>query len=206
MIAMHVLQLVAHAIGDRAIDMVLIALEKALKKTHRKDHRHRIEHASVLNRDLIARMKKLGVIASVQPHFIVSDFWVSDRLGEKRARWVYPFKTLIEEKIPTDGGSDCPIEPISPLRGIWAAVSRGSFPEERITVSDALRMYTVNAAFASFEEDIKGSVEVGKVADLVVLSNDPRSLSREENREIEVEMTFVGGSVVYSRGEPDRRI
>jgi predicted amidohydrolase YtcJ len=180
--------------------MVLVALEKVLKKKSRKDHRHRIEHASVLNKELIARMKKLGVIASVQPHFIVSDFWVANRLGTQRARWVYPFKTLIKEKIPTVGGSDCPVEPISPLRGIWAAVSRESFPEERITVSDALRMYTVNAAFASFEEDIKGSIEVDKLADLVVLSDDPRIVPREEIKEIEVEMTFVGGSVLYSGG------
>ena len=193
-------QLAVHAIGDRAIDVVLTALEKALKKIPRKDHRHRIEHASVLNEKLIRRMKRLGVTASVQPHFVVSDFWVVDRLGPKRARWVYPFKTLLQEGVPIVGGSDCPVEPISPLLGIWAAVSRESFPEEQISVEEALRMYTIDAAFASFEEGVKGSIEVGKLADLVVLSDDPRKVPSDEIKDIEVEMTFVGGRMVYEDG------
>ena len=204
------LQLAFHAIGDRAIDVVLTALEKALKKTPREDHRHRIEHASVLNEKLIGRMKRLEVIASVQPHFAVSDFWVVDRLGPERARCVYPFKTLIHEGVRTVGGSDCPVEPISPLLGIWAAVSRESFPEEQISVEEALRMYTIDAAFASFEEDVKGSIEVGKLADLVVLSHDPRKVPRDEIKDIEVEMTFVGGRIVYEdsgvRRETERRV
>ncbi|MFQ6064138.1 MAG: amidohydrolase [Candidatus Bathyarchaeia archaeon] len=194
------LQLAVHAIGDRAMDVVLIAVEKASKKTPRRDYRHRIEHASVLNEKLIEGMKRLKMIASVQPHFVVSDFWVMDRLGSKRARWTYAFKTLIQAGIPIVGGSDCPVEPISPLLGVWAAVSRESFPEERISVEEALRMYTVNAAFASFEEDIKGSIEVGKLADLVVLSDDPRSVPPVEIKNIEVEMTFVGGRMVYGDG------
>jgi hypothetical protein len=191
------LQLAVHAIGDRAIDMVLAALETALQKMPGEDHRHRVEHASVLNQELIKRMKRLGVIASVQPHFVVSDFWVSDRLGLKRARWTYPFKTLIREGLPIAGGSDCPVEPISPLLGIWAAVSRESFPEEQISVEEALRMYTLNAAFSSFEEGVKGSIEAGKLADLVVLSHDPRRVPPDKIKDIEVEMTFVGGRMVY---------
>ncbi len=191
------LQLAVHAIGDQAIDMVLTALEKALDEMPREDHRHRIEHASVLNKELIRRMKRLGVIASVQPHFVVSDFWVVDRLGPKRARWAYPFKTLVQNGVRTVGGSDCPVEPISPLLGIWAAISRESFPEERITVDEAIRVYTINAAFSSFEDSVKGSIEVGKLADLVVLSADPRSVPPDEIKDIEVEMTFVGGRMVY---------
>jgi predicted amidohydrolase YtcJ len=193
------LQLAVHAIGDRAIEAVLTDLENALKIQPRKDHRHRVEHASVLNKKLIGRMKKLGVIASVQPHFVVSDFWVADRLGPKRARWAYPFKTLIQKGVQIAGGSDCPVEPINPLLGIWAAASRESFPEERISVDEALRMYTINAAFASFEEDAKGSIDVGKLADFVVLSRDPRSVPPDEIKDIEVEMTFVGGRMVYVR-------
>jgi len=193
------LQLAVHAIGDRAMDIVLTALEKALKETPREDHRHRIEHASVLTKELVGRMKRLGVIASVQPHFVVSDFWVTDRLGLERARWTYPFKTLIREGVRTVGGSDCPVEPISPLLGIWAAVSREVFPEERISVDEALSMYTIDAAFASFEEEVKGSIQVGKLADLVVLSDDPRSFPLSEIKNIEVEMTFVGGTMVYVR-------
>jgi len=194
-------QLAIHAIGDRAIDMVLTVLEKVLKEAPKKNHRHRIEHASVLNERLIQRMEKLKVIASVQPHFVVSDFWVANRVGPSRARWVYPFKTLIQEGVLTTGGSDCPVEPIDPLLGIWAAVAREAFPEERITVDDALRLYTVNAAYASFEEDIKGSIDVGKLADLVVLSREPHEIPPNEIRDVKVEMTIVGGKVVYVKSE-----
>jgi len=194
-------QLAIHAIGDRAIDMVLTALEKALKEAPKKNHRHRIEHASVLSKRLIQRMKKLKVIASVQPHFVVSDFWVATRVGSTRARWVYPFKTLIQEGVLTTGGSDCPVEPIDPLLGIWAAVAREAFPEERITVDDALRLYTVNAAYVSFEEDVKGSIDVGKLADLVVLSREPHEIPPNEIRDVKVEMTIVGGKVVYVKSE-----
>ena len=194
-------QLAIHAIGDRAVDMALTALEKALKEAPKKNHRHRIEHVSVLNERLIQRMRKLKVIASVQPHFVVSDFWVADRVGSARARWVYPFKTLIQEGVLTTGGSDCPVEPIDPLLGICAAVAREAFPEERITVDDALRLYTVNAAHASFEEDVKGSIDVGKLADLVVLSHEPHEIPPNEIKDVKVEMTIVGGKVVYVRSE-----
>jgi len=192
-------QLAVHAIGDRAVDMVLTGLENALKEAPKENHRHRIEHVSVLNKRLVQRMKELKVIASVQPHFVVSDFWVADRVGSARARWVYPFKTLIQEGVLTTGGSDCPVEPIDPLLGVWAAVAREAFPEERISVDDALRLYTVNAAYASFEENIKGSIDVGKLADLVVLSREPHEIPPNEIRDVKVEMTIVGGKVVYIR-------
>jgi len=193
------LQLAVHAIGDKAVDMTLTAIEKALAKSPRKNLRHRIEHASVLKEKLIDRMKKLNLIASVQPHFIISDFWTIDRLGPKRARWAYPFKTLMHEGVLTTGSSDCPVEPISPLLGIYAAVTRRENQEERITVNEALRMYTINAAFASFEENIKGSIEVGKLADLTVLSHDPETIIAEEIKNIEVEMTIVDGKIVYAK-------
>ena len=192
------LQLAIHAIGDQTIDMVLTALEKALEEAPRKDHRHRIEHASVLNETLIQRLKKLEVIASIQPHFIISDFWAVDRVGPTRAQWVYPFKTLLQEGIRVAGGSDCPVEPINPLLGIYAAVAREAFPEERITVDDALRVYTVNGAYASFEENVKGSIEAGKLADLVVLSHDPRTIPSNKIKDIRVETTIMGGRVGYT--------
>ncbi len=193
------LQLAMHAIGDKAVDMVLTALENALMEAPRGDHRHRIEHASVLNEDLINRMKRVNVIASVQPHFFVSDFWVADRVGVKRARWVHPFGTLINEGITVTGGSDYPVEPMNPLLGIWAAVARGAFPEEQLTVNEAVRLYTIRAAFASFEEDRKGSIERGKLADLVILSQDPHEVFPETIKDIEVEMTILGGKIVYAR-------
>ncbi len=187
------LQLAVHAIGDKAIDIALKAFEKALQKIPNATHRHRIEHVSVLNKELVRRMKNLGVVASVQPHFIVSDFWVEDRLGKKRARWVYPFKSLMKTGVVVCGGSDCPVEPISPLLGIWAAVVKQPNSEERLTVEEAIRLYTVNAAYANFEENLKGTIEEGKLADIIVLSDDPFKTKPEKIRDIKVLMTIVGG-------------
>ncbi|MEA2090523.1 MAG: amidohydrolase [Thermoproteota archaeon] len=192
-------QLAIHAIGDRAVDLTLDALEKALEKSPRKNHRHRIEHASVLNEKLIQRMKRLGVIASVQPSFVVSDFWVVNRVGTQRGRWVYAFKSLVKNGVLVCAGSDCPVESVNPLLGVCAAVARESFPEERVGAEEALRWYTVNAAFASFEENVKGSIEEGKLADFVVLSGDPCGVAAEKIGEIRVEMTVVDGQVVYCR-------
>ena len=192
--------LVIHAMGDQAIDMTLTAIEKALMKVPRKNHRYRIEHASVLNKELIHRIKKLELMISVQPKVIISEFsvWSAvDRLGHKRARLLYPLKTLIKEGIRVTGGSDCPMEPLNPLLGIQAAVTRQFFPEERITIDEALRMYTVDAAYASSEENIKGSIEENKLADLTILSDDPRTIPPNKIGDITVEMTIVGGKVVY---------
>jgi len=193
------LQLAVHAIGDRAIETVVKAFENALKKHPRKNHRHRIEHCSVLNPKLIKHMKRLGLIASVQPHFTFSDFWVADRVGEDRARWVYPFKTLMKEGLIVTSGSDCPVEPIDPLLGVWAAVTRKSVAEENLTVEEALKTYTLNAAYASFDENNKGTIEVGKFADLTVLSDDLLNIPAEEIKSVKVEMTIVDGKIVYSR-------
>jgi len=193
------LQLGVHAIGDRAVEAVLKAFEAALKRVPRKNHRHRIEHCSVLNPKLIKRMMRLAIIASVQPHFVFSDFWVTDRLGKARARWVYPFKTLMREGLVCAAGSDCPVEPISPLLGIWAATTRKNYPEESLTVEEGLRMYTVNAAYASFDEKLKGTIETGKLADLTILSDDPCAVSTEKIKDVSVKMVIVDGRVVYSK-------
>jgi predicted amidohydrolase YtcJ len=197
------LQLVIHAMGDRAVDSALTAIEKtSTESALGKNSRPRIEHASLLNKELIQRIKKLEVVLSMQPPSIISEFSVwsaTDRLGLKRARWLFPLKTLIDEGILVSGGSDCPMEPISPLAGIQAAVARKFFPEEQITVDEALRMYTVNAAYASFEENIKGSIESGKLADLTVISRDPLTVPTNQIEDIQVEMTIVGGRVVYAK-------
>jgi hypothetical protein len=144
-------------------------------------------------------MKRLSLIASVQPHFIVSDFWVVDRVGNVRARWVYPFKTLIHEGLVVASGSDCPVEPINPLLGVWAAVARKGSAEESLTLEEALRTYTLNAAYASFDENKKGTIEVGKFADLTILSNDLDTVSPEKIKDMAVEMVLVNGEIVYSR-------
>ncbi|MGQ9545408.1 MAG: amidohydrolase [Candidatus Bathycorpusculaceae bacterium] len=193
------LQVAVHAIGDKAIESVLKAFKKALKAYPWENHRHRIEHCSVLNPKLVRQMKRLGLIASIQPHFIVSDFWVAERVGEKGARWVYPFKTLMKEHIIAASGSDCPVEPINPLLGVWAAVARKSFPEESLNVEEALKTYTANAAYASFSEDNVGKIEEGKFADLTILSDDLFKIPPEKIRDVKVEMTIVDGKVVYER-------
>jgi len=192
-------QVCIHAIGDRALSTVLKAFEKAYKDLPKKMRRHRIEHASVLNRQLVKRLRKLSLIVCIQPHFVVSDFWVESRLGPERAKWTHPFKTLIKNGILLAGGSDCPVEPINPLLGVYALVAREFLPSERVSVEEALRIYTVNAAYVSFEENVKGSIETGKFADLTVLSHNPLTIKPEKIKDIKVEMTFVGGKMVYSR-------
>ena len=193
------LQTAVHAIGDRALNTALEAFGKALKSSPLEDHRHRIEHCSVLNPALIERMKSLGVISSVQPHFVISDFWVTSRVGKERARWVYPFKSLLQAGLVVAGGSDCPVEPIDPLLGIWAAVARKDSYGENVTAEEALRMYTLNAAYAIFDEATRGSIEPGKLADLTVLSDDPCLVSPDSIKDISVEMVFVGGRIVYEK-------
>jgi len=193
------LQLGVHAIGDHAIETVLKAFLKASREFPRENHRHRIEHCSVLNPKLIRQMKRLSLIASVQPHFIVSDFWVADRVGNARARWVYPFKTLMHEGLVVASGSDCPVEPINPLLGVWAAVARKGSAKESLTLEEALRTYTLNAAYASFDENKKGTIEVGKFADLTILSDDLDTVQPEKIKDMAVEMVLVNGEIVYAR-------
>ncbi len=196
------LQLVIHAMGDRAVDAALTTIEQTSKEAPRKVHRSRIEQAAVLNEELIDRMKKQRVIVSVQPCVVASEFSVysaTEHLGAERARWLFPLKTLLKEGIRVVGGSDCPMEPLSPLLGVQTAVTREVFPEQRVTIDEALRMYTVNAAYSSSEENLKGSVETGKLADLTVLSHNPRKVPPNEIQNITVEMTIVGGRVVYSK-------
>lgn len=196
------LQLAVHAIGDRAIENVLKAFKNALQNFPRENHRHRIEHCSVLNPKLIKQMEHLHLIASVQPHFIISDFWVTKRIGDARARWTYPFKTLVHEGLIVVSGSDCPVEPINPLLGIWAAMARKSFPEESLALDEALRTYTLNAAYASFDENRKGSIEVGKLADLTILSDNLFNVPGDKIKNIRVEMTIVNGKIVYAKNQP----
>ena len=191
------LQLVIHAMGDKAIGAALDAIEHS-----GKGGRPRIDEAAVLNRKIIQRVKRQGTVVSVQPCVMASEFSVYsavERLGKERARWLYPLKTLLKKGICVCGGSDCPMEPLNPLLGIQAVVNRQFFPEEQLTVDEALRMYTVNAAYASSEENVKGSIEEGKFADFTVLSSDPHEVPPSKIQDIAVEMTIVGGKVAYTR-------
>ena len=187
-----------HAIGDRAVESVLNAYEQVLNRFPRRDHRHRIEHCSILNPQLIKRMKTLGLTASIQPHFVVSDFWLIDRMGKNRARWAFPFRSLVKEGLNVISGSDCPVEKIDPLLGIWAAAARRGIDEE-LTAEEALKTYTLNAAYATMEEDEKGTIKVGKLADLTILTDDLLKILPEEINKVKVQMTIVDGKIVSRR-------
>lgn len=190
-------QSVLHAMGDKAVDAALSAFEAV---PH--DIRNRIDPASLLDEKLIQRLKRQEIIVSVQPLVAASEFQVYsavEALGEERARWLYPLKTLLKSGIYVCGGSDCPMEPLNPLLGIQSVVTRPFFPQERLSVDEALRMYTANAAYASGEETLKGSIEERKLADFTVLSNDPHEVPQTEIQNIQVEMTILSGKVAYSR-------
>jgi predicted amidohydrolase YtcJ len=196
-------QLVIHAVGDKAVDSALNVIEEACNGQSKSGLRCRIEQGAVLNSNLVVRIKKLGVVVSVQPRVVASEFLVwsaSQCLGEERASWLFPLKTLVEARVPVVAGSDCPMEPLSPLLGIQEAVIRNhSSPQQRVTVQEALRMYTIDAAYASFEEQIKGSIEKGKLADFTVISDDPTKIKLSKISEITVEATILGGQVIHSR-------
>ncbi|MFQ6125188.1 MAG: amidohydrolase [Candidatus Heimdallarchaeota archaeon] len=203
-------QVGVHAIGDRAISAVLDAFEIALQKVPRADHRHRIEHCGITNPTIISRLKKLGVIPVPQPIFLYGE-GESYRagLGEGRVKWAYPLKMFIENGITPAMSSDCPatsgIELISPLLGIYVAVTRKTDvnreigPEQKISVEAALKSYTLNSAYATFTEGVKGSITPGKLADFAVLSDDPCTAKEDEIKDISVEMTIVGGKIVYKK-------
>ena len=191
------IQLVIHAIGDHGIEVTLRSIERALARTRRKDHRHRIEHLELPSPDHLKRMKKHGVIASMQPNFIGEwsgiDGMYMERLGPERAEMCNPFKDVLAAKVRLVFGSDC--MPFSPLYGITSATS-ATYPCQKLTAEQAFAAYTKEAAYASFEEGMKGTISVGKVADFVVLSNDPfRDASVLESTT--VLKTIVGGDVVF---------
>ena len=201
------MQIAVHAVGDRAIEAVLDAYEAALKDTPRTDHRHRIEHGSIMSRDLRERAKRLSVVVSTQPELVTRNgdgFQTS--LGSRRMAYTYPIKSLLDEGIVVSGSSDCPLTYPDPLKGIWSATTRASentgkaiTAGERVTVDQAIHMYTVNAAYVGFDEKRKGTIEEGKLADFTVLSGDPYVVGAERIRDIKVEMTIVGGVRVYER-------
>ena len=196
------LQVVIHAMGDRAIGAAVKAFEGLMSRQSVDRNRLRMEQAALLNEQLIKDIERLKIIVSVQPKVVESEFsvWKAvENLGEKRAKLLFPIGTLLKNGICVVGGSDSPMEPISPLLGIQAAVSRKPFPEERLTIQEALKLYTLNAAFATNEEDSKGSIEVGKLADFTVLSEDPTLIPTRKLADIEVEMTIIDGIIVHQK-------
>ncbi len=197
-------QVATHAIGDRAIAMVLDAYERAIERAPRADHRHRIEHCGILRPDLIARIVRLGVIPVSQPIF-VSEYGDGFRrhLGEGRLALTYPFRSLLDAGIGLTFSSDCPVSAFEPLKGIRDAVFErtGSgapyVPGEALTVEEALHCYTVAGARASFEEDRKGRLRPGMLADLTVLARDPRAVEPAALADIPVTLTVRGGETIH---------
>ncbi len=201
-----------HAIGDEAIDVLLDLYEKVMAANGPRERRFRVIHAQVLRGPEVARrMARLGVVAEVQPYHAIDDLrWMQQRIGA-RARWAYAFKTLRDAGVRLSFGSDWPGTnaswyPASPVLGLYAAVTRqtlegepaaGWYPEERVDVETALRAYTVNNAWAAGEEEIKGTLAPGKLADLVVLDRDPFSVRPAQLKDLRVLLTVLGGRVVF---------
>jgi len=202
-------QLCIHAIGDRANREVLDIYEDAFKShPDKKDARWRVEHAQHLSPADIPRFGRLGVIAAMQAIHCTSDGpWVLKRLGEKRAaEGAYVWQKLLASGAVISNGTDVPVEPIDPISCFYAAVTRkmkdgtAFFPDQRMSRMEALRAYTINGAFAAFEEGIKGSLTPGKLADITVLSKDILTCPEEEIRTAEVLATIVGGKILFQKG------
>jgi len=193
------LQICVHAIGDRAIEDCVGLFERLLAEAPRRDHRHRIEHASLLPPDLIPRLARLGLCVSTQPLFIHSEKgWLDRRLGAERSRFAYPLRDLIEAGIVVGGASDAPVESTDVLHAVQCCVTREGFhPEQALAPAQALRLFTRDAAFIQFEETEKGTLAAGKRADLVVLSDNPLSVPAGRIASIRVLRTVCGGRTTY---------
>lgn len=210
------LQVAVHAIGDKANHMVLEMYEEAARQNGARDRRFRIEHAQHLRMEDIPRFGKLNVIASMQPYHLIDDGrWAEKRIGAERAKGTYAFRALLDSGAVLAFGSDWDVAPMAPLMGIYAAATRrtldgkhpgGWVPEQKTTVAEAIRAYTMGSAYASFDEQIKGSIEAGKLADMVVVSDDILSVPAVEIEKARVETTIFDGKVLYRRSAAGKRV
>ena len=208
------LQITVHAIGDEANNVLLNYLEELNRQNGKRDRRFRLVHAQVLAPEDFKRLGQLGVVAEVQPFHLSDDMrWMEERIGAGRSKYAYAFKSIKDSGAILCFGTDWPGTsaseyPINPMLGLYAAVTRqtlggepaaGWFPDERIGIEDAIRAYTYNTAYANFEETTKGSIEVGKLADLTVLSKNLLKIPPREFLTTEVAYTIVGGKIVYQK-------
>jgi len=203
------LQLITHAIGDRANHAVLDMYERLEKEDGPGERRDRIEHAQTLLPEDIPRFAQLHVIASVQPFHAIDDGrWAEKRIGPERVKYTYAFRSLMDSGAVVAFGSDWPVAPLVPLTGIYAAVTRrtidgknpnGWEPQQKVTVGESVKAYTYNAAYAEREETIKGRIAPGQLADIVVLSDDIFAIDPVKIEDVKVEMTLLGGKVIYQR-------
>jgi predicted amidohydrolase YtcJ len=208
------LQVAIHAIGDRANSIILDIFERITEERGKRDRRWRIEHAQHLRPEDIGRFAELGVIASVQPFHAIDDGrWAEAKIGKERCRTTYAFKSLLDSGALLALGSDWPVAPLNPLEGICAAVARrttdgknpgGWFPEQKIPLEEALKGFTLNGATAVFSEKITGSLEAGKLADIIVLDQDLFKMAPETIKDAHVVLTILGGAVVFDRSAGQR--
>jgi predicted amidohydrolase YtcJ len=204
-------QIGVHAIGDKGNNWVLNAYEKARNVNGSRDSRHRDEHAQTLTKSDIPRFAALGVIASMQPTHCISDKkFCEKRIGSSRAEGAYAWKSLQNNGARVAFGTDYQVEPLNPMEGIYAAVTRkdrhgeegeGWFPAEKLTMEEAIRNYTVESAYAQFMEDRKGKIKPGYLADIVILEKDLFSIPENEIMTNKVDMTITGGRIVFDRLE-----
>ena len=205
------LQVMVHAIGDRAIRLQLDVFERVAKENGPRDRRFRIEHAQHIHPDDLPRFGELGVLASMQPYHAIDDGrWAEGVIGLQRAKTTYAFRDLLDTGADLAFGSDWFVAPASAIQGIYAAVTRrtlddkhpgGWIPSQKITADEALRAYTIAAAYAMFAEDKIGSIQVGKLADMVVLDTDLTRSAPNELNKVQVTHTVIGGEVVYRLNE-----
>ncbi|MBZ0198608.1 MAG: amidohydrolase [Ignavibacteriaceae bacterium] len=205
----HHLQISTHAIGDRANSYMLDVYQKIKDENPEWDRRFRIEHAQHVRHQDVLRFAKLGVIASVQPYHLIDDgVWAGKRIGEKRLKEAYPLKDFLDKGVKLCFGTDWTVAPLNPLLGIYASVTRrtlddknpeGWIPEQKIPLEEAIKCYTINSAYAAFEEGIKGSIEVGKLADMIVLSDDIFSIDPIKIKDAKVEITIFDGNIIYKK-------
>lgn len=203
------LQLCVHAIGDEAISLVLDLYQDVLKSNGEKDRRWRIEHAQHMALKDFDRFARLGVIASVQPYHAIDDGrWAERRIGPERIKTTYAFRTFLNHGVRLALGTDWDVAPLNPLLTIYAAVTRatldgknpsGWMPEQKLTVAEAVQAYTMGSAYAEFQENNKGSITPGKLADMVILSDDIFTIDPKLIRDVQVETTILGGKVVWER-------
>jgi predicted amidohydrolase YtcJ len=203
------LQLCVHAIGDHAISIVLDLYGDVLRLNGDKDRRWRIEHAQHMAVKDFDRFEKLHVIASVQPYHAIDDGrWAERRIGPERIKTTYAFRTFSQHGVRLAFGTDWTVAPLNPMLTIYAAVTRatldgknpdGWVPEQKLTVPEAVEAYTMGSAYGEFQDQVKGSITPGKLADMVLLSDDIFGIDPKLIREVKVDATIVGGSVVYSR-------
>jgi predicted amidohydrolase YtcJ len=202
-------QIATHAIGDRAINEVLDGYAATTNNLQLKDPRFRVIHCGISTPEVLRRLQQGHVLVDADPAFV---YWIGSyfaRYGAERARWAYPAKSYFDRGIVAGAGSDVPVTPISPWWGMWATVVRQEVesgailaPEERISAQQALEMYTRNGAYLGFEEHDKGSLEVSKLADFILLDRNPLTVPVSEIKDTQVLATYVGGQVVYRNPNP----